>query len=302
VARPETAVLVSDWATALAPHGLRPLHVVGQGMEGVVLRVEGDLVVKVWQHRTAEELAALQAFYEAVSLPVRTTRLLDVVPVGERWASIEPHLTGEPMTAELRDGDVAAVAAVLDALAEAPAGPALTALPALPGEPPLDVTTGFGPGLADLVERRASPVLARAVPDLADVVAAVTGRLRSMPAAAPGLVHGDLVAANLLVDDRRRPAAVLDFGFLTTVGDPAFDAAVTSSVFDMYGAGARRTEVLLEEAFTHRHGHDPARLAVYRAAYAVLTATCFSASGSDGHFAWCVAMLDRPDVRRGLAG
>jgi hypothetical protein len=175
-------VLVSDWATALAPHGLRPLHVVGQGMEGVVLRVEGDLVVKVWRHRTSEELAVLQAFYEVVSLPVRTTRLLDVVPVGERWASIEPHLAGEPMTAELRDADVAAVADVLDALAEAPAGPALTALPALPGEPPLAVTTGFGPGLADLVERRASPVLARAVPDLADVVVAVTGRLRSMPA------------------------------------------------------------------------------------------------------------------------
>ena len=47
-------------------------------------------------------------------------------------------------------------------------------------------------------------------------------------------------------------------------------------------------------------GHDPARLAVHRAAYAIVTATCFSASGSDGHFAWCVAMLARPDVRRCL--
>jgi len=294
-------VLVSDWTAALAPNGLRPLHVVGQGMEGVVLRVEGDLVVKVWRHRTAEELAVLQAFYEAVSLPVPTTRLLDVVPVGERWASVEPHLAGEPMSADLRDGDVAAVADVLDALAQSPVAAPLTGLPALPGEAPLDVTGGFAAGLADLVERRASPVLARAVPDLADVVAAVTDRLRSLPAGTPALVHGDLVAANLLVDEHRRPAAVLDFGFLTTVGDPAFDAAVTSSVFDMYGAGARRTEGLLEQELTRRRGHDPARLAVYRAAYAVLTATCYSASGSDGHFAWCAAMLGRPDVRRCLS-
>lgn len=302
MARPEAGVLVTEWEAALAPHRLRPLGVVGQGMEGVVLSVEGDLVVKVWHHRTGEELAVLQSFYEAVSLPVRTTRLLDVLRVGDRWASVEPHLAGAPMTKDLRDGDPAAVADVLDALAEAPAGPALTALPALPGEPPLDVTTGFGAGLADLVERRASPVLARGVPDLPDVVAAVTDRLRSGEQAAPALVHGDLIAANLLVDDRRRPAAVLDFGFLTTLGDPAFDAAVTSSVFDMYGDGARRTEARLEQAFTQRRGHDPARLGVYRAAYAVLTATCFSASGSDGHFAWCVAMLRRPDVRRCLRG
>jgi len=295
-------VLVSrDWSAALAPLGLTPVGEIGSGMEGTVVRLEGDRVAKVWRHKQAEELAVLQAFYEAVALPVRTTRLLDVLRVGDRWASVEPHLAGEPMTKELRDGDAAAVTDVLDALAEAPAGPALTALPALPGEPPLDVSAGFGAGLADLVERRASPVLARAVPDLPDVVAAVTGRLRSGEEAAPALVHGDLIAANLLVDDRRRPAAVLDFGFLTTLGDPAFDAAVTSSVFDMYGDGARRTEARLEQAFTQRRGHDPARLGVYRAAYAVLTATCYSASGSDGHFAWCVAMLGRPDVRRCLS-
>ena len=301
MARPEAGVLVTDWAAALAPHGLRPLHVVGQGMEGVVLRVEGDLVVKVWHHRPVEELEVLQAFYDAVALPVRTTRVLDVLRVGDRWASVEPHLAGAPLTAEPGDPDVEAMADVLDALAGAPVHPALTTLPALPGEPALDVGAGFEAGLADLVEGRATPVLATAVPGLPDLVAAVASRLRSLPPARPALVHGDLIAANVLVDERRRPSAVLDFGFLTSVGDPAFDAAVTSSIFDMYGDGARRTEARLEHAFTRRRGHDPARLAVHRAAYAIVTATCFSASGSDGHFAWCVAMLQRPDVRAALA-
>jgi aminoglycoside phosphotransferase (APT) family kinase protein len=300
VARPEAVVLVTDWAAALAPHGLRPLHVVGRGMEGVVVRVEGDLVVQVWHHRPVDELEALQAFYEAVALPVQTTRVLDVLRVGDRWASVEPHLPGEPLTAAATDPDVQAMADVLDALAEAPVHPALSTLPALPGEPPLAVGAGFESGLADLVEARATPVLAAAVPDLPDVLAAVPSRLRSLPPTRPALLHGDLIAANVLVDERRRPTAVLDFGFLTTVGDPAFDAAVTSSVFDMYGAGARRTETRLEQAFTRRRGHDPARLAVHRAAYAIVTATCFSASGSDGHFAWCVAMLRRPDVRDAL--
>jgi aminoglycoside phosphotransferase (APT) family kinase protein len=300
VGPPEAGVLVTDWAAALAPHGLQPLHVVGRGMEGVVLRVEGDLVVKVWHHRPVEELELLQAFYDAVALPVRTTRILDVLRVGNRWASVEPHLAGEPLTAAVADADVEAMADVLDALTGAPVHAALTTLPALPGEAALDVGAGFEAGLADLVEGRATPVLATAVPGLPDLVAAVTSRLRSLPPAPPALVHGDLIAANVLVDERRRPTAVLDFGFLTSVGDPAFDAAVTSSIFDMYGDGARRTEARLEQAFTRRRGHDPARLAVHRAAYAIVTATCFSASGSDGHFAWCVAMLQRPDVRDAL--
>ena len=45
---------------------------------------------------------------------------------------------------------------------------------------------------------------------------------------------------------------------------------------------------------------DPRRAAVYRAAYAVVTATCFSPTGEDGHFAWCVAMLRRADVQAAL--
>ena len=112
-------------------------------------------------------------------------------------------------------------------------------------------------------------------------------------------MHGDLIPANVLVGDDDRPA-VLDFGFLTVVGDPAFDAAVTASIFDMYGPRARANEALLDEAIAARFGHDRARLLRYRAAYALLTATCFSASGSDGHAAWCVAVLGRPEVRAAL--
>ncbi len=85
---------------------------------------------------------------------------------------------------------------------------------------------------------------------------------------------------------------MIDFGFLTTVGDPAFDAAVTASIFDMYGPDARDAEARLDA----RIGVDPRRAAIHRAAYAVVTATCFSPTGEDGHFDWCVAMLGRDDV------
>lgn len=291
----EAGVLVTDWTAAFAPLGLVPLDEIGSGMEGTVLRLEGDLVAKVWHFAGADDLAVRQRFYTDVAdaLPLRTTRMLDVVPVEERWASIEPLLHGTPLAGPPTPGAVDAVADVLAALASVTPTPAMTSLAALPGEPPLDVSGGFGSGLAALVERRASRVLAAAIPDFAEVLASVAAALRSLPPEPAALVHGDLIPANVLLDDAGRASAVIDFGFLTTVGDPAFDAAVTASIFDMYGASARSAEALLDA----RLQVEPRRAAVHRAAYAISTATCYSPTGEDGHFDWCVAMLRRPDVR-----
>lgn len=59
----------------------------------------------------------------------------------------------------------------------------------------------------------------------------------------------------------------------------------------------RATEARLQASFERRLGHDPERLDVYRAAYALATSTCFDPSGRDGHFTWCVDLLNRPSVR-----
>ncbi|MFE4499758.1 hypothetical protein ACFRFQ_07820 [Rhodococcus sp. NPDC056743] len=41
---------------------------------------------------------------------------------------------------------------------------------------------------------------------------------------------------------------------------------------------------------------------MYRAAYSLITVNAYDADGSDGHFAWCVAALNRPGVARALLG
>jgi aminoglycoside phosphotransferase (APT) family kinase protein len=43
---------------------------------------------------------------------------------------------------------------------------------------------------------------------------------------------------DFMLDDQYRPLAVLDFGFLTTAGDPRLDAAITATVMNMYGPHA----------------------------------------------------------------
>jgi aminoglycoside phosphotransferase (APT) family kinase protein len=296
--------------------GLPATRVLGSGMEGAVVELadppsgsggQGE-VVKVWHRRSGRELRRLQSFYAAVAaagLPFGVARILEVLPLGDRWATRQVRLEGDPLwdrpgvSPPLDEAHVDALVDVLAALAAVDPVPAMAALPVLEGEAPFDRSLPFGHSLAALVERRAAraagPLRSR-LPDLEGLVSAVTGQLRSLPPTRTGLVHGDLVPGNVLARGGS-PTAVLDFGFLSTVGDPAFDAAVAASVQDMYGPDARRVEERLDAAVTQRLGHDRARLHLYRAAYALTTATCFSPSGSDGHFAWCVAMLERPDVR-----
>jgi len=299
---------LGTWTDLLARAGFRPGAVLGSGMEGAVIDLGDDLVAKIWKRRTAKELDTLRAFYDAVAgaqPAVRTPRILQVLTQGGQLATVEPRLAGRPLwnpdgeSPALTDADVASVVAVLEALAEIDPTPGMAALPVLESEGPF-VAGSFARSLADLVERRVArfrgPLLAR-LPDLDSVTKAVLAGLAGLEPGREGLVHGDLVPANILVDGRSRPLAVIDFGFLTTVGDPAFDAAVASSIYDMYGPRARETEEALDTAITERFHHEAGRLALYRAAYALATSNCYSASGSDGHFDWCARLLERPDIR-----
>ena len=289
---------------ALRAAGHAPGEVIGAGMEGTVVALEDGLVAKVWHRRTVAELRTLQSFYAAVSgagIPLATPVVHDILELGSQAATVEDRLPGRP----LARGSVAAVVDVLAALAAVPPAPAMAALPVLESEQPFDAATPFPRSLAQLVERRAArhdgPLSARVTGRA--LAAACIARLEALAVGqvGGGLVHGDLIPENVLVDDADRPVAVLDFGFLSTVGDPAFDAAVAASVHDMYGPRARALEAQVDAAVAERFGHDPRRLALYRAAYALATSNCFSASGSDGHFEWCAQMLERDDVREALS-
>ena len=114
------------------------------------------------------------------------------------------------------------------------------------------------------------------------------------------VVHGDLFGENILVDDAGRPVAVLDFGFLTTAGDPRLDAAITAAVMDMYGPHAGAITGTLTRRFAAELGCPVQTLLVYQGVYAVATANAFTPDGADGHFDWCVAQLSRPDILAAL--
>lgn len=293
---------------AIRDLGFPATRVLGSGMEGTVVDLAGGSVVKVWSFRTGSELQLLQAFYDSVEgaeLPFGVPRILDVLRVGDQYATLQVRLEGQPLwqnpgvSPPLDERRVDAVTSVLSALAEVAPLPNMALLPILEGEAPFDPARPFERSLADLVDKKAikhaGPLRAR-LSDLDDVVAAVTHHLRQLPTASPGLVHGDLVPGNILMSNGY-PVGVLDFGFMSTVGDPAFDAAITASIYDMYGPDAAQSEGRLDRAIIDRFDYERSRLLLYRAAYALITANCFSASGRDGHFDWCIRMLERPEIR-----
>lgn len=277
-------------------------ELLGRGMEGVVYRLGGGLVGKVWQHRTPDELERLRAFYAELAtrrLPYATPLIEAVHADGEIVATVERELPGTPLLTSKVPEEAAhdAVVTVVTALAGTTAGPATRALPLLDeGPPPRDADW-----LADLVTRRVHrhhDVLAAAVPRLAETADRVTELLVELPES-DQIVHGDICQENLMVDRAGRLVAVLDWGFLTTAGDNAFDASTAAAFFDMYGPDARRHDDALTDRFVAL-GHDRRRLLVYRAAYALAAATAYHDDGRDGHFAWCMATLRRPDVQDAL--
>ncbi|MGI5521300.1 phosphotransferase family protein [Micromonospora sp. CA-259024] len=226
--------------------------------------------------------------------------------------TIERRLTGTTLAGALAAGTMpredayAVIVEVVAALAAGGALPAARELAVLGENSPLFAAgEDFSVALARLAERRAErfrPVLSRAVVDFDEKAAALTGRLVDVDSGRRAVIHGDLIPGNVLVDASGRPSAVLDWGFLTTEGDPAFDAAVTAAIFDMYGPEAPDVEQDLLDRLEARMGCDRTAMLVYRAAYSLITANAYDPTGQDGHFAWCVAALNRTDVTKALLG
>ncbi|MFP4600923.1 MAG: phosphotransferase family protein [Persicimonas sp.] len=288
---------------------------IATGMEGAVYSlVPGELVAKVWSRRGIDSLRRLEAFYERLASTngrLRTPRILDVDLVDGVAVSKEMFLPGVPLERHLTQTAKSADLRTVDATAEV-----LQFLRDI-GEADefrdvlvLDETRSawksaacWSDAIGQLLHRRLARFgeqLDPVVPHLDDLVEAMLAFLRTRDDVEMSVIHGDLCPANVMVDDTLEPVAVLDFGFLSTFGDPAFDVSIASAIFNMYGPNARVIDEQVVLAMQEALGYGDEVLLAYRAVYALLTSNAYASDGDDGHFRWCVEMLGRRDVRGAL--
>ncbi len=298
----------------IAEEALRQLNFrprfVASGMEGYVFDIGNALLAKVWIKKVPLEIQQLRSFYAQLRkklLPFATPLIHEVVKTHSGFTiSLEEQLAGVSLKSILernRESDVlsqkgiGAVFSVVDALRTIGDVPAARDL-ALINEPSL-WTPGatWGTVLGDFVTLRVNKhktILHRVVSNFERKVNQVVFLLKALNVAPLGVIHGDICTENVLVDEATMTlTGLLDFGFLTTSADPLFDAVISALIFDMYSPRSLAVRENLREAYSRKIG-QPFRevYPLYKAAYALATSNAYSEDGEDGHFRWCVGILN----------
>ncbi len=308
-------ITLHDARQILNQSGWPTVGPLGSGMEGHVFDIGDDLVAKVWLAKKPDELAPLQTFYlmlDTLDLPFATPRIIEIHDLPGGTVSIERALHGTPLI-DLVDRDqrepptfaTDAVMSVLTALRDHPVPDARPILPIL-GIHPLEAIPPHNatPTLLHIVRRnveRYGALLRRWVTDFDWVLDRTIQQVTRLPNTGRSAVHGDLCPPNILIGTDGSVSAVIDWGFLSHVGDTAFDATIACGSYNLYGQHFRQTDDSLVSICVDRHGFDRQRLLIYRALYALLTSNAYSEDGRDGHFGWCVGNLNRDDVRAALS-
>ena len=120
------------------------------------------------------------------------------------------------------------------------------------------------------------------------------------------LIHGDYHPGNVLVIDRNRVSAIVDFGTFTMFGDPLYDIATACGFFSMYEPDQIATRKrILARLFQRERTLDRVRINAYLLVAAVLTCDLYPDEGipvyKTGHFDWALSVLGDAEMWDGIS-
>lgn len=282
---------------------------IGHGGEATVYELTGGRVLRAFHGRSdVTHLERVAAFYDRLAehgLPYATPRILEygtddgvgfsidrLIP-GRAFHDVLPELSGRDRERALDSFTDAACALASVAMPERPYGEFLFD-ESLTGE------TWAGFLLARLEDNyaRGRLDLVEAIPDVGAIVDRLRSRIAAIPDPTQVLVHGDYFPGNVLMDDDFNVTGVIDFGWLTVVGDTAMDLASAAIFLNVVRGHQASDAERVEARLLARHGDALADLMeLYRGWYAVR----FSPYKVDDAslFEWCVVSLRKFMERAG---
>lgn len=292
--------------------GFSSIRHLATGMEGEVFEIGDGLVGKIWASQTVYGLDALREFYQELAGSASgliTPLIHSVHQVDDCVVSIESLIDGIPLKSALRENaiDIASARAkVVDAvvLMNKVSKHESSRLLPLMRRSDAQESRSFNNLLRELIFNRTCEVqfhFEQLVSEFNRKRDAIVERLAAMDLRNDCLVHGDICPENILIDQASGNIGLIDWGFLTCTGDNRFDAATASAFFDMYGSQRLEHSRLLRESFGEVLGYNVSDLFILVGAYACLGANAYSDSLDDGHFQWCIAQLNSPELDGALS-
>lgn len=296
------------------------LKFLGKGMQSLVFELNEREVLKVYGREIGiENIKRLKNFYESLDtkkVSFLTPLLTDVVEKGAKILATEKKLDGIcPNGDYLKKLNTADLRRFLYSYIETLFSVQKIETTYLGIAEVLDLTGDFfEPRLYkdwnELITfnlknkyQQTKTIFDKKVDNAARLVEMLVGKFSSYKISKSRLIHGDFFPANLMVDDSLKIASVLDFGILTTIGDPIFDIALGATFSDMYDQikhfkvkefvwGLVKDKVTEEEYI---------RAQVYVLIYSFISANMYKKNDpTDGHFNWCINNLNNPKLLKYL--
>jgi serine/threonine protein kinase len=286
-------------------------------MEAEVYAIDSDTLIKLYSATTKlADLTTLRKFYATIDPSALSYALpyIESVAVEEDICiSIERRLPGDPMSEKLSTLTKKQMDRTMQAYLAAALELTKIQIPAdfdryklFDAEDISRRTDGdWHQFLARYLSQKLSQVATYLKPDVTDFDVKIHRLLAIFAQPYTGtyhVIHGDFFPGNILVDERRRVTALLDFGLLTMYGDSLFDIATGWVFFDMYDElKANLRERYLALVLETLGSHVREKLYLYVLLYSVLSANTYSSTCSDGHYQWCVDNLNNQEYWNRIA-
>jgi hypothetical protein len=298
----------------LTLYGLEHAPLFADGAEAEVYIRDENTLLKLYTggHDRADRLEILRDFYGDVTssdVPLPTIQDISVFPDENIVAVIEIRLNGQPLEERLECLQGADLERAENLYLDAIFGVRTIQMRQIPARYLLiddDNLSARGQGrfeawyAASLREklRVVSPFFASYEETFPAKAAALVSAIEAQPTAPLSVVHGDLFAGNILVNDALgRVEGIIDFGTYTQFGNALLDIASGFGYYRMYAPERKAIwAAMLPKVLSRLTDEEHPAFFQFLLANAILTSNLYTTNPDprdNGHFQWAVAIVSQ---------